>query len=220
MPESYGFDLAFRPAAYVAPPAAAARSPAEERLRTRILALLEDGDVAGLAALQGAEMNFFLDLVATERLSDRARTTAGRVHPAFMGGQYLPPLAENEQIIAEIHLASVTADVISVYARQETDRIVYTVVDEYDSDFAWSPEESTAPLTLGELVEMLDNIEMLGVSDFEGHIRWVRDNQMAKGRDPQKAADFVTVFSDFYPDLFDYFEAQAAAWLAEVTGES
>ncbi len=45
-----------------------------------------------------------------EKLSDEARTSLGQIHPAFMGGEYLPDYTATEVEIARIELESTTAD--------------------------------------------------------------------------------------------------------------
>ena len=64
-------------------------------------------------------------------LDEAMRAAWGRIHPANMGGEYLPPLRKGEVEIARISLASVTADQISVRARRVRERIRYRIVDEY-----------------------------------------------------------------------------------------
>ena len=61
----------------------------------------------------------------------RSGEALGRIHPAFMGGEYLPDLSQDEVKIARITIASTTQDVTSVYARRGKNRIHYRVVDEY-----------------------------------------------------------------------------------------
>lgn len=63
--------------------------------------------------------------------SDSDREAFGRIHPMFMGGEYLPHLQAGEVEIARISLQSVTADQISARARWVGDQISYSIVDEY-----------------------------------------------------------------------------------------
>jgi hypothetical protein len=58
----------------------------------------------------------------------------GRLHPSFMGGEYLPDRRDTEAEIARLNIDSTTSDVTSVYARPGKDRINYRVVDEYWGD--------------------------------------------------------------------------------------
>lgn len=80
---SDGFDLSYCPATYFSSEPSQVRTVQQEYLRTRILAMLEDGDVHGLTNLEDESMDLLLDLVRTERLSKRSRDTAGKIHPAL-----------------------------------------------------------------------------------------------------------------------------------------
>lgn len=95
------------------------------------------------------------ELYATPTLSEADRRALGRLHPSFMGGEYLPDRRETEVEIARINIDSTTGDVTSVYAKAGKDRILYRVVDEYDGDTLTEKRtrSSKRPLSLGELIE-------------------------------------------------------------------
>ena len=99
------------------------------------------------------------DFLSQSALSDGERRAIGRIHPMFMGGEYLPDLEENEVEIARISLRSVTGDVNSVYARRGEGLIHFRVVDEYEGETLTGLTElsSEKPLTLGELYEFIVN---------------------------------------------------------------
>jgi hypothetical protein len=90
------------------------------------------------------------DFLSQSALSEHDRKMLGRIHPAFMGGEYLPNLTSKEMQIARVTIASTTQDVTSVYARRTKHRIVYRVVDEYDGDTLSEKRTRTSirPLTL------------------------------------------------------------------------
>src|SRR5207248_10043449 len=69
---------------------------------------------------------------------------------------FLPEREGGQVEIACVLLVSVTADVISIGARRWGRRIVYRIVDEYDSFFGFKPKSSTRPLSMGELVALID----------------------------------------------------------------
>ena len=90
-------------------------------------------------------------------LSDADRRALGRLHPSFMGGEYLPDRRDTEVEIARINIDSTTSDVTSIYAKAGKDRIRYRVVDEYNG-YTLSEKctrSSKRPLSLGELIEFL-----------------------------------------------------------------
>ena len=90
-----------------------------------------------------------------DALGAEDRKYIGGIHPAFMGGEYLPQKRKNEVEIARITIASTTQDVTCIYARQVGKRIYYRVVDEYDGETFDGPSTrtSTKPLTLKKLVD-------------------------------------------------------------------
>jgi hypothetical protein len=121
-----GIDLGFRPASYFWPLG----------LSTHLLARTKGAERR--AALQGMidadRLDEIPDFLAQSGLAPQERQALGCMHPAFMGGEYLPDLKRNEVTIARITIASVTQDVTSVYARRGKDRIHYRVVDEYEGE--------------------------------------------------------------------------------------
>ena len=63
-------------------------------------------------------------------VSDQDCLALERIHPLYMGGNYLPNLRPGEVEIARIQIYSTTGDVAAVYARRVGPRIRYRVVDE------------------------------------------------------------------------------------------
>jgi hypothetical protein len=114
-----------------------------EALRTQ---LAVDGD--------DAMPDLLVDLFET---SDRK--SFGSIHPALMGGEYLPPFLSDETEVARISLESTTADQISVRAQRLRDGIAYRIVDEYEDmspDYECHPSRSQVPLTLAEVIALND----------------------------------------------------------------
>ncbi|WP_350296352.1 hypothetical protein [Limnohabitans sp. Rim8] len=94
------------------------------------------------------------ELLNQSSLTDEQRRMAN-VHPAFMGGEYLPDCDSNEVEIARITIASTTQDVTCVYAKRVTGGIDYRVVDEYEG---MTLDDETIhhknePMALSELVQ-------------------------------------------------------------------
>ena len=157
------------------------------------------------------------DELLADTLSSDDRTAWGRLHPHFMGGEYLPDYSRGEIEIARIVLASATTDVVSVRAHRTRDlRIHYRVVDEYETRFVHHPKTSKAPLTFAQLISLLDSIR--GEDEEPGHeyIAWNRDGNYAYDRaDPAKYAHFVTVESAFYRQLEAFYRTRNDLWLAD-----
>ncbi len=158
-----------------------------------------------------------------ESLSNEAREFRGRVHPSLMSGEYLPDFDADEVEIARVTLASVTGDVISIRARYHGALIRYRIVDEYEGESVYhcEPEESARPLTMRELVELIDTARGEGMyPDYGTGLTTVwRNFNLEGGSSAEEMARFVTVSSELYPDLQRYYEAEAAEWLEQRLAE-
>ena len=146
--------------------------------------------------------------VTEEVLSEQDQQMLGRVHPAFMGGEYLPTRKSQEDEKARITSASTTQDVTCVYARQVGQRIHYRVVDEYDGETLNGAgfRTSTKPLKLEELVEFFlkswDLINCLHFN-FEEH-----------GYPRERVHWFIVdASSSFYSEFDALIRAKVDEWL-------
>lgn len=182
--QSHQIDLSWRPTTYFWPAG----------LETQLLAKIKGA--ARRAALQqlidDGRLNEIPDFLATAALSDAERVAIGRVHPHFMGGEYLPDQTEGEIEIARIEIESTTSDVTSVYARRRESAIHYRVVDEYGGETLSEAVErtSTEPLTLGELETFF-----LGAWPFFDVL------EMNFDQDTEAMLDFFRGVSQFYADF-------------------
>ena len=176
--------------------------------------------------------------LASDELSDEARERLGRIHPTFMGGEYLPNYGVNEVEIVRIELESTTADVMSVRARligRKKPRIGYRVVDEYRTRFVFRPHSSTKPLTLGQLIDSLDDVENLGGPQLDaGEPAWRRHGWVLECNEMNRACsdtgdsvpyrNFTSISSEFYPGLARHYRRLIDRWvdayaLSEIDGE-
>ena len=138
------------------------------------------------------------------------RQALGRIHPAFMGGEYLPDLTPNEVMIARITIASTTQDVTCVYARRGKNRIHYRVVDEYDGETLSerNTRTSTRPLTLGELEAFFNGAwSIFDVLEMNFGRRRLRPG-------PRCSRFVVGVESQFYPQIGELYRRRIEAWAA------
>ena len=149
--------------------------------RAALQQFIDDGQLAEIPAF-----------LAEAKLSEEERTTIGRIHPRFMGGEYLPDQEDGEVAIARIEIDSTTYDVTSVYALLDGFTIRYRVVDEYGGSTLSGPSEleSKQPLTLGELEEFF-----LGAWP----LLEVLENNF--GNDTEGMLGFFRAYSEFYPQL-------------------
>lgn len=88
-------------------------------------------------------------------LDEANRRMIGRIHPLYMGGEYLPKMKKDEVEIARISIQSTTGDVVCLYARPVGHRIAYRVADEYEGSTLDGPSVRTSmrPLTMGAMME-------------------------------------------------------------------
>jgi hypothetical protein len=127
-------------------------------------------------------------------LDDADRQMIGRIHPMYMGGEYLPRLKHEEVEVARISIKSTTYDVTVLYARVVGQRIHYRVADEYGGDTLTEPSKRTSlrPLTMGKMIEFF-----LGAWDLMACLEGNFDDDL------EGMLDFFRGESEFYP----YFDA-------------
>jgi hypothetical protein len=153
-------------------------------------------------ALEEGQISELPDEIKSPALSEFVRQYVGRLHPSFMGGEYLPNAKAAEVEVARIRIDSTTGDVISVYARQVGRRIAYRVVDEYGGETLSGRSERTSmrPLTMGQLLDFFLGAWNLYVCldcNFDG--------------DLQGMLEFFEGESEFYP----YFDAELRSLVRE-----
>ena len=201
VPEVRGIDLQFRPRSYFWPLGLEKHLLARIKGAERKAALKEFIDANLLDAIP--------DFLAQSALSDDERQALGRIHPAFMGGEYLPDLLQKEVAIMRITIASTTQDVTSVYARRGKNRIYYRVVDEYDGDTlsGRNTRTSARPLSLGKLEAFFNG----AWSIFDV----LAMNFRHSGYDRDDLLGFVVdVESQFYPQIGELYQRRIEAWAA------
>ena len=105
-------------------------------------------------ALKSGDIHLANAIISEPELTHEQRKAQSGIHPAWMGGEYLPNREAQEVEIARITIASTTQDVTCVYAKRGAARIHYRVVDEYeDMTLDERTRTSIRPLTLIELFD-------------------------------------------------------------------
>jgi hypothetical protein len=169
-----------------------------------------------------------VDTVLSESLSAEMRDAIGRLHPQNMGGEFLPDTESGEVEIARLDLQSTTGDAISVRANRRDASVCYRVVDEYENIFEVHPDTSREPLNFGEIVDLIDTTRdpMIGddSDEYEGLVESYRDVNLGpevlwSPKDVEGLRHFVRVSSDFYPQLEEYYELRADAWVRTRSGQ-
>lgn len=192
-------DLSFRPASYFRPQRLEdhVTSKITGRVRRRIVKeSLHAGEVVPAALLRGT-------------LDEGTLAAITSLHPALLGGEFLPEQQSGDVEIARISLASTTSDQVVLRVRKSGARLRYSVHDEYDGEFVnpdYRPRSSARPLMLGQLVSLIDS----AYDVFD-----VIQQNLDGGADVRDMARFARVTSDFYPQLASLYEGWIAAWLAE-----
>ena len=162
------------------------------------------------------------DDLLKDTLTEAERNRIGRIHPSFMGGEYLPEFKVGEEEIVRIQLESTTADVISVRARPVPGGVAWRVVDEYPDagEYIVSPAVSVGPLSLAELVLLLEGASYNGELDGGLILGWNNNSLDGGGVDASELRNFTSVESLFYPELADHCENVFDDWEEEKGGST
>ena len=151
------------------------------------------------------------------KLTDDELGQLQRIHPSLCGGEDLPEVAGDEVEIVRIHFpTNIHGEVTSIRARQERSEIGYRIVDEYESSIVFSPATSLTPLTMGELMSMIDGAEdglaPPAVGGLVARWGWRSESQEIE---PADMVGDVVVSSEFYPSLGEYYEWRFEEWLRQ-----
>lgn len=133
------------------------------------------------------------------------------------GGNYLPKFLNCEVEIARLSLESTTWDVKSIRARPSSRGIAYRVVDEYNSKYSFSPKTSRRPLSMGQLIDLIEGLNVDGVSSSPAALR--ADQTADDAEAIRQLETFVTVSSDFYPSLEVWYAYEAERWAKDQLSE-
>ncbi|MFZ4484338.1 MAG: hypothetical protein ACOYOL_10210 [Chthoniobacterales bacterium] len=164
-------------------------------------------------ALAAGTLEAIPEEILQEALAENVRRFTGRIHPRFMGGEYLPDFGADEVEIARIALESTTFDVISVRARRTAKgTILYRVADEYEGEFRLWRKRSKQPLSLREIVVFLERTELDGMT---GGLILGYNNMNAEYMGRGELRQFSRIGSEFYPQLDEHCEQVFDDWVEE-----
>ena len=148
------------------------------------------------------------------------QTMSGSCSPVWMGGEYLPDVDSSEIEIARIILQSVLMDVISIRARWRWGRYHYRIVDEYESTFDISRKSSNKPLTLGQLIDLLQGSSCPDWTYPCGMVEGFWEAEREHGMESlEDNVNFASIESDFYPKLAGWYDQRGEEWIAQYTEE-
>lgn len=158
-----------------------------------------------------------------DNLKEEIRQQLGRIHPYFMGGEYLPPRLPGEVAIVTIRLESTTFDVIELRARPLPDgKIGLRWVDEYDSPFEPPFEVINRPFSFGQLIKFIEGTMIdLGVEESLPHVYNSYNYQWVAGEpeEVENLRNFTSFSSDFYPELDRWAWTETEKWFDEKIAE-
>ena len=160
--------------------------------------------------------------LSKDTLTTPERQSLGRIHPSFLGGEYLPDYQTAETEIARIVLDSTTRDVISLRARRtKTGLLRYSIVDEYEGIFLFPKLPSRDSLSLGQIVDWIDLTRVEGNSDDGYGLGLIYTvGNFTEGEDIHKLENFTTVESELYPQLAQHYERLSSEWATATFLES
>ena len=206
-----GFDLDFRPPFYFGP------QDLKDFHKSRILGQIRGNMVSGKV-----DQTDVPEGLRESSLDSSLRDAQGQIHPWMMGGEYLPNLLQNEVELCRVVLKSTTMDVTSFRVRKQKHRFAYRVVDEYSNKFVLKQKTSTRPLSMGEVIQVLDTCQLIFYDTGDegediGLVKPQIEYMKEYGYDKEESVDFVTVESTFYPELENYYERQKDIWFEELS---
>tara|TARA_B100000315_G_scaffold246346_1_gene273531 strand:+ start:387 stop:1004 length:618 start_codon:yes stop_codon:yes gene_type:complete len=144
------------------------------------------------------------------------------IQNSAIGGPFLPEKKTNVVEIANITLASTTGDIFSIRAKKTKNRINYSIVDEYEGTFSLSIKSSQKSLSLKRMIKLIDDTTMdfmdsnyrklFGGSRASNIEEFDRTTPLSN-EDIERIWDFERVYSDFYPELEEWYDIQNFIWL-------
>jgi len=146
-------------------------------------------------------------------LVDKIRDRSGRDLRAF-------PATEVEIVRLQL-TETIHEEVTSIRARRVGGRITYRIVSEvlteYGYQFKFSPCSSTLPLTLGMMIEIIDNAQVIGPDGKtfpKGLVisAWEHQLTECENTDPESLKNWIDVSSEYYPDLKHHYQRVFVQW--------
>lgn len=203
------FDMDFRPHSYWGP----------RNLKSYLLSAIKGEErrklVKGFLEKFGEENLPDISLIK-EKLTENERQLISRLHPNYMGGEFLPDTKEEEVEIARLVMKSVTQDVYSFRATRKKNNIVYSIENEYDSTFAHTIKTSKLPLNFKQMIKFIDEATDNDASEWPSVYGGARQYNYEEGsHEPEEYWDFETLDSAFYSQLSEWYDIQNWIWLIE-----
>ena len=206
-----GIDLSFRPSAKLFP-----------LLLSRVKGTARRNEL--MKAMEEERLENLPEQFLHSALSDEQRSASAALHPALMGGEYLPDFLKDEVEVARIELASTTADVISVRMRPTRKGLVYRVVDEYGNGNAGEDGDDGDDYEEGESDSMVDSTPLvskvpLSLAELGEFVMEAAQVEEIITRNEfytvDEALAFISGSSVYYPEFGLYLDAYITGVMPE-----
>jgi hypothetical protein len=153
------------------------------------------------------------DKILKNMLTEKERDELGRMHPYFLGGEFLSMNLPGEVCVVRIELQSTTFDVIELRARPLPDNTIgLRWSDEYQTEFHAPYSSIQQPFSFTELVSFINN------SYSEESPEPITTAYLSIQTEPGELEQlefytkFITFSSDFYPPLSHWATAEVTKW--------
>lgn len=211
-----GIDLSFRPSAKLFP-----------LLLSRVKGTVRRNEL--MKAMEEERLEDLPEQFLQSALSNEQRSGSAAIHPALMGGEYLPDFLKDEVEVARIELASSTADVISVRMRPTRKGLVYRVVDEYGNGGGAEEDDADGELVDDEYVDdesesMVDSTPLvskipLSLAELGEFVMEAAQVEEIIARNEfytvDEALEFISGSSVYYPEFGLYLDAYITGVMPE-----
>ena len=200
-------DLSFRPVSY----------SADERTANKMIARLSGVERRDAVRnmLRSKPYRQWAALMAREELTEDEAVWAGIKRQTGPIPTYLGTAIE----IVRIGINSTLGDEVLIYAvvsDESYEYIIRSSMEEEGGKIVQSFDKSDLPLTLGELVELIDRSFHAGDVYAEGGLM-IGNWESGLEAGAEAAIDFVSIDSPYYPTLADYYQAVATRWVSDHT---
>jgi hypothetical protein len=149
------------------------------------------------------QMEQLAEALLEDDLDEDSRRRLGRIHPFFMGGEYLPPRLPGEVVIVRIQLQSTTFDVIELRARPLPEgKIGLRWVDEYECPFHGYTDTIDRPFSFKELIQFIESTEFEQLGNLPNVYNQMNYEFISgNSEEVERLREFTSFSSEFYPEL-------------------
>ena len=149
------------------------------------------------------------------KLNEEERVIIKRIEPHYSIEENTDN--KNDEInveIARLTMKSTLGDYISFRAKKNNNKITYSILDEYQGIFNLSIKSSKRPLSFKEIIKLIDESTSDSYMDYNYVYGGARQsNYDDNDYDPEEYWDFETIDSNYYNQLYEWYNIQNWIWL-------